>query len=207
VQSRGWVAARELQPGDELRSHDGRWLPVEGVRNTGREEVVYNCRVAEYHTYFVGDQEWGFSIWSHNSACVPGGAGAASGEASRVAPTSTQSALTEAAQRAGEAVGPGCGPVHGTRVHTAFKEEVKALGRGDLKTEVSYLNGRVVDYGTPGSVRLDVVEGPVTAPTAVYDLKTGSATLTPERIAEILRHLPNNGRLPDGSLVPVIEIR
>jgi hypothetical protein len=77
VRGRGWVAARELQPGDELRSHDGRWLPIEGVRNTGREEVVYNCRVAEYHTYFVGDQEWGFSIWSHNSACVPGGAGAA----------------------------------------------------------------------------------------------------------------------------------
>jgi len=41
---------------------------------------VYNCWVAEYHTYFVGDQEWGFSIWSHNLACVPGGAGAA-GEA------------------------------------------------------------------------------------------------------------------------------
>jgi len=41
---------------------------------------VYNCRVAEYHTYFVGDQEWGFSIWSHNLACVQGGAGAA-GEA------------------------------------------------------------------------------------------------------------------------------
>jgi hypothetical protein len=97
--------------------------------------------------------------------------------------------------------------VHGTRVHTVFAREVEALGRGDLKTEVSYLNGEVVKYGTPGSVRLDVVEGPVTAPTAVYDLKTGSATLTPERIAEILRHLPNNGRLPDGSLVPVIEIR
>jgi len=30
VRGRGWVAARELQPGDELRSHDGRWLPIEG---------------------------------------------------------------------------------------------------------------------------------------------------------------------------------
>jgi len=34
---------------------------------------VYNCREAEYHTYFVGDQKWGFSVWSHNSGCVPGG--------------------------------------------------------------------------------------------------------------------------------------
>jgi hypothetical protein len=37
------------------------------VRDTGREEAVYNCRVAEYHTYFVGDDEWGFSLWAHNS--------------------------------------------------------------------------------------------------------------------------------------------
>jgi len=40
---------------------------VEGVRNTGRAEVVYNCRVAEYHTYFVGCEGWGFSVWAHNS--------------------------------------------------------------------------------------------------------------------------------------------
>jgi len=38
VRGRGWVAARELQPGDELRSHDGRWLPIEGVRNAIRQE-------------------------------------------------------------------------------------------------------------------------------------------------------------------------
>jgi hypothetical protein len=24
-------------------------------------------RVAEYHTYFVGDAEWGWSVWAHNS--------------------------------------------------------------------------------------------------------------------------------------------
>jgi hypothetical protein len=28
---------------------------------------VYNGRVAEYHTYFVGDEGWGFSLWAHNS--------------------------------------------------------------------------------------------------------------------------------------------
>jgi len=64
-----------LRVGDALRSHDGQWLAVEGVRDTGREEVVYNGRVAEYHTYFVGDEGWGFSVWAHNS-CGPGGAGA-----------------------------------------------------------------------------------------------------------------------------------
>jgi hypothetical protein len=28
---------------------------------------VYNMRVAEYHTYFVGCEAWGFSVWAHNS--------------------------------------------------------------------------------------------------------------------------------------------
>jgi len=67
------VATSQLRVGDALRSHDGHWLAVEAVRDTGREEVVYNCRVAEYHTYFVGDEQWGFSVWAHNS-CGPGGA-------------------------------------------------------------------------------------------------------------------------------------
>ncbi|MDW8244646.1 MAG: polymorphic toxin-type HINT domain-containing protein [Thermogemmata sp.] len=55
VRGRGWTAAKQLRVGDELRSHDGRWLAVEGVRDTGREEAVYNCRVADWHTYCVGD--------------------------------------------------------------------------------------------------------------------------------------------------------
>jgi hypothetical protein len=67
VRGRGWTAASQLRVGDALRSHDGQWLAVEGVRNTGRAEVVYNCRVAEYHTYFVGCAAWGFSLWAHNS--------------------------------------------------------------------------------------------------------------------------------------------
>jgi hypothetical protein len=117
------------------------------------------------------------------------------------APASTQSILTSAAQRAHATVGPGRGPVHGTRVHSAFRNEVNALGNPNLHTEVSYLNGVEVPYGTPGSIRVDVVEGLRSAPTAVYDLKTGSATLTPARIAEIQRHIPG------GTNVPVIEIR
>jgi len=76
-----------------------------------------------------------------------------------------------------------------------------ALGNPNLATEVSYLNGRVVPRGTAGSVRLDVVEGPLTAPTAIFDLKTGSATLTPARVQQIQQHIPG------GATVPVLEIR
>jgi hypothetical protein len=119
------------------------------------------------------------------------------------AASSTFDVLGQAAGRAFQKVGlVRRGPVYGTRAHTAFAEEVNALGRSDLSTEVSYMNGRIVPYGTKGSVRLDVVEGSPTAPTAVYDLKTGSATLTPDRINQIRANLPGGG-----TNVPVLEVR
>ena len=63
----GWVACRELQPGDRLLCEDGSLITVEGVRDTGEWETVYNFRVADFHTYFVGCDEWGFSVWAHNN--------------------------------------------------------------------------------------------------------------------------------------------
>jgi RHS repeat-associated protein len=110
--------------------------------------------------------------------------------------------LAEAARRASGNVEPGQGPVYGTRVHSEFADEIGALGRSDLHSEVSYLNGRVVPYGTKGSVRLDAVVGTPSAPTAIYDLKTGSATLSPSRIQQILSHLPTGYRD-----IPVLELR
>lgn len=53
-----------------------------------------------------------------------------------------------------------------------------------------------------GSIRLDVVEGDILEPQAVYDLKTGSATLTPARIAQIQENLPVGYQD-----IPVTEIR
>lgn len=101
--------------------------------------------------------------------------------------------------------------VAGTLKHSEFADLVRGLKNSSVKAEVRYFNGAPVQPGvaTPtGSVRLDVVEydgnGNVIA---VYDLKTGSAGLTSGRIAEIRSHLPNNGLLPNGQLVPVIEVR
>ncbi len=67
-----WLAACALCPGDALlRSHDGKWVPVESVSDTDEDVTVYNMRIEEYHTYFVGDTHWGFSVLSHNANCVP----------------------------------------------------------------------------------------------------------------------------------------
>src|SRR5262245_12785792 len=67
VYGRGWIPAGMLEIGDVLRSHDGQKLPVEAVTDSGEVTTVYNFRIAEYHTYFVGSAAWGFSLWVHNA--------------------------------------------------------------------------------------------------------------------------------------------
>jgi hypothetical protein len=70
VVNRGsWELASRLAAGDVVIGHDGQCSLVEGVHDTGADETVYNLRVADYHTYFVGCDEWGFSVWAHNT-CV-----------------------------------------------------------------------------------------------------------------------------------------
>lgn len=71
VQGRRWTAAKDLQVGDHLVSHDGQILPVEDILDTGERETVYNFRVAEHHTYFVGSDHWAFSVWAHNICLEP----------------------------------------------------------------------------------------------------------------------------------------
>ena len=92
--------------------------------------------------------------------------------------------------------------MYGTAVHAEFAAEIESLGNSNLTTEQSYRNEQVVNYGERGSVRLDVVEGDINAPEAVYDLKTGGATLTEGRIAQIRANLPEGYQD-----IPVIEIR
>jgi hypothetical protein len=70
IRDRGWVACDRLATGDTLLTEDGRWVPVEDILDTGEWETVYNLRVADFHTYFVGCAEWGFAVWAHNAFCT-----------------------------------------------------------------------------------------------------------------------------------------
>jgi RHS repeat-associated protein len=66
VRDKGWTPVKEMAVGDEIASEDGRWLAVNTLVETGQQELVYNLRVSDYHTYFVGSLEWGFAAWAHN---------------------------------------------------------------------------------------------------------------------------------------------
>ncbi len=72
VRGLGWTAAENLAVGDELSSHNGQWVKVDDLLHTGEWDTVYNIRVAEFHTYFVGCQAWGFSAWAHNACSASG---------------------------------------------------------------------------------------------------------------------------------------
>ena len=66
VKDKGWISASELASGDSLISHNGQEVIVEEVFCTDECETVYNLRVSDFHTYFVGCDKWGFSVWAHN---------------------------------------------------------------------------------------------------------------------------------------------
>ncbi len=119
------------------------------------------------------------------------------------APRTNRQLVEDIATRAEEKVNQS-GNVAGTHKHTHAKKVVfryqRMFGDRGLKTEVSVGGGRAVEYGTKDSVRLDVVEGDIANPTAIYDYKFGTGTLSDSRVQQI-RRAGNFG--PE---VPVIEV-
>jgi hypothetical protein len=63
---KGWSPAAALAAGDWVSTLAGGWVAVEEAYETGEYATVYNLRVADYHTYFVGAEGWGFGVWAHN---------------------------------------------------------------------------------------------------------------------------------------------
>jgi hypothetical protein len=41
---------------------------LETVTASDELATVDNCRVADSHTYFVGDDDWAFALWAHNAS-------------------------------------------------------------------------------------------------------------------------------------------
>ena len=75
VDGKGWTAAQELEVGDLLISTDGKLTAVEELRFTSDKQPVYNMSITNDHTYFVGDANWNFSVWVHNTYLYRAGDG------------------------------------------------------------------------------------------------------------------------------------
>jgi RHS repeat-associated protein len=141
VRDTGWVSAKELQVGALLRSHDGVWHAVEAVTYSGEVAPVYNLRVADHHTYFVGGHDWGFSVWAHNT-CVYTSIDPVTGKVNYVGITNNPVARFAAHRRAGLGVSPTGVPGLGslTRAEARAVEQVLIEHFGLGKTGGSLLN-------------------------------------------------------------------
>ncbi|MHA6720203.1 RHS repeat-associated core domain-containing protein [Sphingomonas sp. RS6] len=69
------------------------------------------------------------------------------------------------------------GWLRGILIHNRFAAIIRAMNNPMYNAEVSYLRGKVVPYGTPGSSRPDAVVGNIASPLFVIDLKTGAAVV------------------------------
>ncbi|MBL8869105.1 MAG: hypothetical protein JNK90_04880 [Planctomycetaceae bacterium] len=48
-------------------------IPIESISQLNELTTVYNLRVADHHTYFVGWALWGWDVWGHNAQYeIPG---------------------------------------------------------------------------------------------------------------------------------------
>ena len=66
-EGKGWTPCGKLELGDRIWTKQQRWVKVEGVVDTHEIKRVYNFRIADFATYFVGGEDWEFSVWAHNS--------------------------------------------------------------------------------------------------------------------------------------------
>ena len=74
---------------------------------------------------------------------------------------------------------------YGTAVHQRLQQQIRNLGDENFRAEISYVKSIEEDYGTPGSVRVDVIEKVNEGFACVYDIKTGKAELSSARRQEI----------------------
>ena len=58
VEGKGWVDAKDLQVGDEVRNADESMGEVEQITTEQTTAEMYNLTVADAHTFYVGDGQW-----------------------------------------------------------------------------------------------------------------------------------------------------
>jgi hypothetical protein len=63
----GWTAVNLLRIGDRVKCESDIYSTISAIRDSNDRITVYNCRVADDHTYFVGENNDGTAVWAHNA--------------------------------------------------------------------------------------------------------------------------------------------
>lgn len=100
--------------------------------------------------------------------------------------------LDDVVARAGSVKDYPSAAVYGTYVHQRLREQIDAMGRVDLRAEVSAYKiaaetsgDTTPRYGYPRTIRIDAVEYREDGTVCVYDFKTGRAGMTQQRVLEL----------------------
>jgi hypothetical protein len=93
----------------------------------------------------------------------------------------------------------------GTLVHSNLKVAVNSLKDRNFRAERSAVKSQEEDYGTPDSVRVDVIENVGDGTVCVYDIKTGKSKLSLLRMQEIADNV--HSLFPGTKKVLLIEKR
>ncbi len=146
MEGRGWVAAAFLRIGDMLRTSDDRSMMVEGVASSGQVSTVYNFHVVDYRTYYVGDQAWGFDVWTHNAAHSNEGGGSRAPASTTQPRTNGETAATARGRLAHEQYDPGAG--YDTEVTLPSGRRADAVNRNErIVRELKPDNARAIRRG------------------------------------------------------------
>jgi hypothetical protein len=145
VRGQGWTKVCALKPGDLLVGHDAQGSCVEDVLDTGEVETVFNFRVADHHTYYVGSDAWRFSVWAHN-ACSLTDMATAAGQPDRGGLTRAGRALAKHGGRPGSAFpAPTGAPAAVNRQAQTIVEEILTDPNGTTVTRHHALYGTVIE--------------------------------------------------------------
>jgi len=56
IAGQGWKTTEDISPGMAVTTRDGRGMVITAVKETARTDSTYNLTVADFETYFVGEQ-------------------------------------------------------------------------------------------------------------------------------------------------------
>ncbi|VTU02537.1 rhs repeat-associated core domain-containing protein : : PT-HINT: Toxin_43 [Gemmataceae bacterium] len=150
VEDKGWTACYEIQVGSRLLCENGESVVVDEVVDTSAWEVVYNLRIADYHTYFVGEADWPIVVWSHNRNGCPGAVGSAreyfAGFAKRYlskdqAPVAVKAVLTYVRR-----IRPGSPPIDRAELTRQIGRQVEAMNNIIKAEGLAGLKKRIRSY-------------------------------------------------------------
>ena len=181
VVGKGWLPAGDLSVGDRLVGIDGQTVCVE-AKEPGEYATLYNLRIADWHTDFVGCAEWGWEVWAHNACDVEAQTNIADLE------TAEQARIDELIAKAAKSKDPGLADT--VTILKGYGVQIKDvnhyIGSPPSEVDIGLMNGTIVQvkilssaaYLTEQLAAIEKATGQVVIGYVIVTQKRGRKSLT-----------------------------